>query len=211
MAFSQSTFAPLSAQSSTAPRVWTYSTLDDLAAVTSVGYFSSKKFELEDGDFILAVVNGALIKLLVGSDTSSVSPSNTVTYASFFQGVDSGSYSITSGTPSEIGLDVVVPVGDSDSEDYQVSVALPSIAGSNGSTDITMDIKVGGIIAKSITRSIGNSELGINAAFFIERGTFTGTGDILVSALITNLDGDVTLNSAAGASISVIKNKDVYI
>jgi len=211
MAFNQSTFAPLSAQSSSAPRVWTYSTPDDLSTVTSTGYFDDKKFQLQEFDFILAVVDGVLIKLVIGSDTSSATPSNTVTYASFYQGVDSGSYSITSGSPTEIGLEVTVPVGDSSQEDYQVRVALPSIAGSNGSTDIAMDINVGNIVATSITRKIGNSELGINASFFIERGTFTGTGDIVVKALIANVSGDVTVNSAAGSSISIIKNQDVQI
>jgi hypothetical protein len=56
MAFSASTFLPLSSMAnSDAPRHWTYTTADAKATVVASGYFDDKASELNVGDLIWSV------------------------------------------------------------------------------------------------------------------------------------------------------------
>jgi len=211
MAFAQKTFAPLSANSSAAPRVWTYQTNDTLATVTTVGYFIDKKFQLEQFDFILAVVQGLLVKLVVGADTSTVTPSNTVTQVIYYADADAGTYNINTGTPTEVGLQVVVPVFDPLTEDYELTVTLPSVTGSTGSTALELQIDVDGEIIKSITSQIGNSELGVVASLFSRRGVITDIGNLLVKVLVNNVSGSAVIDNTDGAELTIVQNRDVQI
>ena len=52
MSFNQDNFSPIGANSSNGPRFWSYRTTDPMSEVLAVGYFSQKKYQLEDGDFI---------------------------------------------------------------------------------------------------------------------------------------------------------------
>jgi len=72
MPFTQNTFAPVSASASNAPRVYSYSSSDNAVTVITAGYFESKKYQLEEGDWILAVLSDGDVLLQVLSDTSSV-------------------------------------------------------------------------------------------------------------------------------------------
>ena len=214
MAFAQNTFAPLSANSSAAPRVWTYQTDDTLAVVITAGYFIDKKFQLGQFDFIIAVVDGVLVKLVVGADTSTVTASNTVTVTSYFQDTDTGNYVISAGTATPIGLSLVVPIDAPDTEDYEVSVALPSVLGSTGNTQVLLAVDVDGSVVRSVTRNTRATDLvstGVDLSFFVLRGSIASTGNLIVTILVTNLLGTVTIDNADGASLSVVRNKDVLI
>jgi len=75
MAFTQETFAPVGPQSTQAPTIYSYSTGDNLAAVKGTAYFDDKKYQLEDGDVLLAQCSdGFAILEVSGTDGSVISP-----------------------------------------------------------------------------------------------------------------------------------------
>lgn len=76
MAFNGNSFAPVSAAASNPPRVYSYASDDNLAAVLTAGYFTDKKFQLDEGDWILAVLADGNVLLQVLPDTSSVAQVN---------------------------------------------------------------------------------------------------------------------------------------
>jgi len=59
MAFNQDTFAPIAQNSTKAPRSWSYQTTDTFAEVMTPGYFTDKKFQLSDTDFIWVIASDA--------------------------------------------------------------------------------------------------------------------------------------------------------
>jgi hypothetical protein len=73
MSFTQSTFAPVGPQSTNAPSIYSYSTNDTIAEVTTSGYFVDKIGQLEEGDYIIAVTAIGTYTVGVDSDTSTVS------------------------------------------------------------------------------------------------------------------------------------------
>ena len=210
--FDQDKFSPISSHASDSPSVYTYITDDTLADVQAVDYFITKKFQLETGDVLLVHTAGDVhTKLIVGSDTSTASSSATVTAVSYFQDTDAAMHTINTGTPTDIGLEVIIPVGDPNAEDYQVTVGLPSVTGSTGNTELKMDVDADGVTIKSITQNIGNTELGINLTLYILRGSIMDTGNVTLKVLMTNLNGTATIDNTDGASLNVVKNKDVEI
>ncbi|MDH3930539.1 MAG: hypothetical protein OEV22_21635 [Deltaproteobacteria bacterium] len=72
MAFTQSTFAPVSAHAANSPSVYSYNTSDNLEDVLQVGYFADKRFQLEELDLIEITTPQGTITTQVGSDTSTV-------------------------------------------------------------------------------------------------------------------------------------------
>lgn len=210
--FDQSKFSPVSSHASDSPAVYTYITGDTLAVVQGVGYFFDKRLQLEKGDVLLVHTSGDVhTKLIVGANTSTAASSATVTAVSYFQDTDTAMHTINTGTPTDIGLEVIIPVGDPNAEDYQVTVGLPSVTGSTGNTDLKMDIDAGGVTIKSITQNIGNTELGVNITSYILRGIIAVTGDVTLKVLMTNASGNVTIDNSSVASLNVVKNKDVEI
>tara|TARA_R110002096_G_scaffold275751_1_gene469490 strand:+ start:194 stop:682 length:489 start_codon:yes stop_codon:yes gene_type:complete len=71
MAFTQSTFATVGAQSAPSPTVYSYISPDDLATVTTSSYFFDKRFQLDEGDWILCDLSDGAAILNVLADTSS--------------------------------------------------------------------------------------------------------------------------------------------
>lgn len=76
MAFTQSTFATVGAQSAPSPSVYSYSSTDDLSTVTGVGYFIEKVNQLDEGDWVLALLSDGHALLEVDADTSTVTVIN---------------------------------------------------------------------------------------------------------------------------------------
>ena len=69
MSFTQETFALLSPHSTDTPRVYMYKSADDLATVTSPGYFSAKRFQVAENDMLFASLPDGVHSLsFVGSD-----------------------------------------------------------------------------------------------------------------------------------------------
>lgn len=64
MAFNQSTFASVGAQSSDTPAIYSYKTTDDIPTVQGSGYFADKANQLEPGDFIFVQAAGGSSVLL---------------------------------------------------------------------------------------------------------------------------------------------------
>jgi hypothetical protein len=54
MAFTQSTFSPVGPQSTDAPTIYSYKTLDINSSIVATEYFYDKRHQLEDGDVIIA-------------------------------------------------------------------------------------------------------------------------------------------------------------
>ena len=75
MSFTQSTFAPVGPQSTSAPSVYSYSTSDSSDTVTAAGYFSSKQNQLNEGDYIFAVTSSGTFTFVVTASTDTVTPS----------------------------------------------------------------------------------------------------------------------------------------
>ena len=73
MAFTQSTFAPVGPQSTDAPSVYSYQTSDSVLIVAGAGYFSSKRYQLNENDIILAETSNGFSILAISSDTSTAS------------------------------------------------------------------------------------------------------------------------------------------
>lgn len=85
MSFTQKTFAPVGPQSAPSPAVFSYSTSDLDAAITSADYFIDKSGQLSEGDLVLSDTGSGFAVYQVLPDLSSVSnvtggitPPNTV-------------------------------------------------------------------------------------------------------------------------------------
>lgn len=72
MAFTQETFALLSAQATDTPKVYVYRSTDSLLQVTSTNYFYKKRHQLEEDHQIVASLSDGLFKLRVTSDVATV-------------------------------------------------------------------------------------------------------------------------------------------
>ena len=73
MSFTQETFATIGSQSSDSPKVYSYSSSDVLAVVMGAGYFTAKRFQLSEGDWIMAVLGDGNALLKVNADLISAS------------------------------------------------------------------------------------------------------------------------------------------
>lgn len=208
MAFTQDTFAPLSANSSTAPRVWTYSTSDDFATVTTSGYFDTKKFQLEENDLIEAVIQGVKKTLVVGSDTSTATTSNLASLVNFSEDTDTGVYVINTGTPTPIGLSLNVNIPDPNNTDVEVFIRLPNVIGSTGNTSGKFDLVVDGNVAKAASFSIANTTQTYSFSVDALR-PIAVSGTVTIAIEVTNAGGDITIDNSQGASMVVKVYDDV--
>jgi hypothetical protein len=75
MAFTQDTFAPVGANSTDAPAIYSYSTSDTIATITAAGYFVDKQFQLEEGDIILCSTSNGFITISYDNVSESAKPS----------------------------------------------------------------------------------------------------------------------------------------
>lgn len=75
MAFDQKTFAPVGANSTDTPKVFSYKTDDSFAVVSTTGYFDKKRLQLEPKDIIFANTQGTLHIISVTSSGATVSVS----------------------------------------------------------------------------------------------------------------------------------------
>lgn len=78
MAFTQETFAPISASATTAPKLYAYSTSDAIATVQASGYFDDKKFQLEEGDVVYVVISNLIYRLTITAVSPSVTTDDTI-------------------------------------------------------------------------------------------------------------------------------------
>jgi len=67
MSFNQATFAPVGANSTDTPKVFSYKTSDSLVDVLTIGYFDDKRFQLAIGDIIFSTISGSFRTLIVSS------------------------------------------------------------------------------------------------------------------------------------------------
>ena len=72
MSFEQANFAPVGANSTDTPKVFSYKTSDSLTTVLTSGYFDDKRFQFDAGDIILADISGAFDIIQVVTATPSV-------------------------------------------------------------------------------------------------------------------------------------------
>jgi len=68
MAFDQKNFAPVGAQSTLAPGVYSYITTDTLAEVLTPGYLGDKAQQLNENDRIVTVIGGSVYELILKAD-----------------------------------------------------------------------------------------------------------------------------------------------
>jgi len=78
MSFNQDTFAPVGANSTDTPKVFSYKTTDSLATVLTSGYFDDKRFQLDSGDIILSDISGTFSIIQIMTATPSVVTTNQV-------------------------------------------------------------------------------------------------------------------------------------
>lgn len=76
MAFDQSNFAPVGANSTDTPKIFSYKTSDSLATVLTSGYFDAKRFQFDAGDIILADISGIFNIIQVMTATPTVVTTN---------------------------------------------------------------------------------------------------------------------------------------
>ena len=74
MAFTQSSFSPVGANSTVSPAVYSYSTDDSLAVVIATDYFVDKSFQLEESDILFVSASDGFSILEVSSSTATASP-----------------------------------------------------------------------------------------------------------------------------------------
>lgn len=76
MAFTQSTFTPVSSHgNSDSPNSWSYRTTDTKANTKEVGYFDAKINSISDGDYIIIdAINGGFVGVFSKSETLTVAP-----------------------------------------------------------------------------------------------------------------------------------------
>ena len=84
--FTQSTFAPVGANSSNSPAIFSYTSGDDVATVTATEYFIDKRHQLREGDLIHAVLSDGTKLLQVQTDTATVNAITTALPADNFTG-----------------------------------------------------------------------------------------------------------------------------
>jgi len=72
MSFTQETFAPVGANSTDAPAMYSYGSADAIAAITTAGYFEAKSFQLEEGDFVFVKAGDGSSLCQVQTDTSTI-------------------------------------------------------------------------------------------------------------------------------------------
>lgn len=74
MAFTQRTFATVGAQSAPPPAIYSYSSDDDLTTATTLNYFFDKRFQLDEGDWLLCRLSDghAILTVLADGSTASV-------------------------------------------------------------------------------------------------------------------------------------------
>jgi len=77
MAFTQQTFSPVGANSTEAPAVYAYNTVDSLATVSSTDYFIDKQQQLNEDDFIMVAASDGPAIATVNADMSTVTLSIT--------------------------------------------------------------------------------------------------------------------------------------
>jgi len=77
MAFTQQTFSPVGANSTEAPAVYAYNTIDSLATVSSTDYFIDKQQQLNEDDFIMVAASDGPAIATVNADMSTVTLSIT--------------------------------------------------------------------------------------------------------------------------------------
>lgn len=70
MAFDQSNFATIGAQSTDSPKMFSYQSSDSLSDLLVTGYFELKKLQLTEGDWIFTALSDANALLQITSDTS---------------------------------------------------------------------------------------------------------------------------------------------
>lgn len=79
MSFDQKIFAPVGGNASPSPSIYSYSTTDSFATVTTNSYFADKSSTLDQGDIIIAAISGSTYLLTVGSDTSTAGIGESIT------------------------------------------------------------------------------------------------------------------------------------
>lgn len=94
MAFDYKNLTPVGAQASIAPGVWSYTTTDSIDDVLSAGYFADS-VPLEEGDLIVAYVDGAPYQMRIGADKSTATLRDGEAYDGFMDYNDTS----TSTTP----------------------------------------------------------------------------------------------------------------
>lgn len=70
MSFNQASFAPVGAHSADTPSVYSYKSDDSLATVTATDYFTDKRFQLSEGDFVLCKLSDGAFIIQISSDQS---------------------------------------------------------------------------------------------------------------------------------------------
>lgn len=72
MSFNQDNFAPVGANSTDTPQIFSYKTTDSIDDVAASGYFDKKRFQLTVGDIIFSDVSGTLVFVHVLSSGNTV-------------------------------------------------------------------------------------------------------------------------------------------
>jgi len=152
MSFTQNTFATVGAQASPAPTVYSYSSTDNLAAVTASGYFNEKQNQLNEGDFIISFLIDGHALLEVLADTSTVQPSS----------VSASALSAVTAIGNNTSDDIIL----TDGADVELHTVLGERIGNFGASSSGFGTNVSGIseVGQPLPLTVAGSSLNILAS-----------------------------------------------
>jgi len=214
MAFTQSTFAPVGANSTDALAVYSYDTSDTIATVTAEGYFVDKQFQLEDGDIILCNASDGFSVLQYSStEEKAIDASFSASGLPALEITDDGSLSSTLNLISTVPFPITFTPADENTQGNNLFTdngdGTVTYTGNPALLQTTCSLDIG---ADSSTRSLlinteknggvyGNTpRLRVNTTIRLETISTTlpiMSGDVLGMALTNILDGgDIAIRGA---------------
>lgn len=141
---------------------------------------------------------GNLIKSII--DPQGGGLVNDATKVDFMEDTDTGVHAINTGTFQSIGLIVTATEVDTLNEDIRVSVEIPSVTGSSGSTKIEFGLFIDGNVVRSAEESIGNAEIPVNISLIRTRGSPQILGNVDIEMKIKDVSGTAIVDNSVGGN-----------
>lgn len=212
MSFTQSTFAPIGGQTTSAASMFSYRSVDLLSEVSAAGYFSSKSTTLESGDHIMAtlgdgpfvfvyVAEDQPLFLLSPSDPSLINIERLLDAESIAPSQEPSGTGVANAAQVEFGPPVNTPLDPvsidasgalfiNESGTYRIKVALQfGRTGGAGTSELLFRVLLNGVQAgRSIHASVQNS----NVTSYFENDTwiFLPAGTTLTFEVMRDASGN---------------------
>ena len=92
----------------------------------------------------------------------------------------------------------MVDVKDTLTEDFRVTIVIPSITGSTGNSKIAFGLFVDGVSVMEAEESVGNAEIPVSATLIRERGAPQIQGLVPIEVKIKNVTGTAIVDNTVG-------------